>query len=83
MSTPDFVAAEELRLAINRIKRDLDYGWCSPDRLEANLTVCDAAIDRLFGEEEPEQLELHDLILGGHAARPVRPGFTVIDGGRS
>ncbi len=79
--------AEALRAAIERIRNDLAGGYCTPDRLKANLKICDEAIDDLFGEALPDfEVTLEGFKYIGTARAEVRRRrghLGIIDGGRT
>lgn len=46
--------AREFREALARIRRNLNAGYLTPERLEADLAICDEAIAEIVDAVEPE-----------------------------
>lgn len=85
LTDPSSHAADDIRRLVSKIRADMQAGFCTPERLEANLAAIElAALDL----DECPPMELTDAALReiGRAigARTRRAGrFQVLDGGKA
>ncbi len=76
--------AQDMKNALARIRRHLNAGYLTPERLEADLAICDEVIAEIVEAVEPEFEVTADGIHWAGAPRrlPGKPRLVVIDGDR-